>query len=82
MMAFERIEPFGALHDEQMHGAICALTANLNRKKGSEPFTGGHFFAALGKATKVGQPIHLDDKKAMSALIRDRVFRFVRKERG
>lgn len=82
MMAFERIEPFGGLHDEQMHGAICALTANLNRKKGAEIFTAGHFFAALGKITKAGQPIELADKKAMSSLIRDRVFRFVGKKRG
>lgn len=82
MLAFERLEPFGGLHDEQMHGAICALTANMNLKKGAEVRTPGHFFAALGKAMKIGQPIHLEDKKAMSALIMDKVFRFTGKKRG
>ena len=80
MLAFERLEPFGALHDEQMHGAICALTANLNLKKGAQPRTAGHFFAALGKAMKIGEPILLKDKKAMSTLIMEKVFRFKAKK--
>lgn len=82
MLAFERLEPFGALHEEQMAGAICALTANMSLKKGVEPRTAGHFFAALGKAMKIGQPIHLEDKKAMSTLIMEKVFRFKAKKRG
>jgi len=76
MLAFERLEPFGALHDEQMAGAICALTANLNLKKGHEPRTPGHFFAALGRAMKIGQAVFVEDKKAMSQLIMEKVFRF------
>lgn len=81
MMAFERLEPFGTLHEEQMHGAICALTANLHLKSGSQPRTAGHFFPALGKLLGIGQVIELKDKKAMSALIIERVLKFKAKKR-
>jgi hypothetical protein len=82
MIAFSRLEPFGALHDEQMHGAICALTANMNRKRGSDPMSSGNFFAALGREMKIGQPVFVEDKKAMSTLLMEKVFRFKKKPRG
>ena len=82
MMAFERLEPFGTLHEEQMHGALVALTINMNRKKGTEPVTAGHIFPALGKLLGIGQVIELKDKKAMSKLIMDRVFKFKGNKRG
>lgn len=75
MLAFERLEPFGALHDEQMHGAICALTANINRNpKKTGVFSPGHFMAALGRAMKIDEPILLKDKRSMSELIASKVF--------
>lgn len=81
MLAFERLEPFGSLHDEQMHGAMVALTVNLNRKKGVEPITAGHVFPALGKALGIGKAIELKDPKAMSKLIAQKLFGFTGKKR-
>lgn len=81
MIAFERLEPFGPLHDEQMHGAIAALTVNLNRKKGADPVTAGHIFPALGKTLGIGKVIELKDPKAMSRLLAEKLFRFTGKKR-
>jgi hypothetical protein len=81
MLAYERLEPFGSLHDEQMHGAGVALQVNMNRKKGADTVTAGHIFPALGKALGIGKPLELKDPKAMSRLIMDRVFKFKGKKR-
>lgn len=82
MMAFERLEPFGSLHDEQMHGAIVALTTNLHLKKGARPISAGHVFPALGKALGIGKAIELKSKSAMSRLIGSALFGFRGKKRG
>lgn len=81
MIAFERLEPFGSLHDEQMHGSMVALTVNMNRKRGVEPITAGHVFPALGKALGIGQVIELKDPKAMSKLIAQKLFGHIGKKR-
>lgn len=81
MLAFERLEPFGSLHDEQMHGAGVALAANLHRKKGTQPLTAGHIFPALGRALGIGKVIELQDKGAMSRLIASSLFGFRGKKR-
>jgi hypothetical protein len=83
MLAYERLEPFGSLHDEQMHGAGVALQVNMNRKKGTEPVTAGHIFPALGKALGIGHVVELKDPKAMSKLIASKIFgHFGRRRRG
>lgn len=74
MMAFERLEPFGSLHQEQMAGMICAVTINPNLKKGAEPKTPASFFPALAKRLGIGKPIELVDKVAQSKLIAEKLF--------
>lgn len=75
MLAFERLEPFGSLHDEQMHGQVCATVANVQRdsKRKRTPFVASDFMASLRRALGDTE-IVLTDKKAMSTLILDRVF--------
>ncbi len=82
MIAYERLEPFGSLHDEQMHGTGIAVTVNMNRKKGTEPVTAGHIFPALGKLLGVGKVIELKDPKAMSRLLGAKLFGHMRRKRG
>lgn len=74
MMAFERLEPFGSLHQEQMAGMICAVTLNPHLKKNSEPRTPASFFPALAKRLGFGKPIELTDKVAHSKLIAEKLF--------
>jgi hypothetical protein len=71
-MAFERMEPFGTLHEEFMFGQLCALIGNVNRdsKARAEPFRGTDFMPALSGALKSDGPILLADPEAQSALIR------------
>ena len=52
MIAFERLEPFGPLHDELLAGRICATLVNLQQREGSDPVTPGDFFPALGSAVQ------------------------------
>lgn len=49
-MAFERLEPFGALHQEAMFGRVCAVLANLHLPKEREPFEAADFAPALRRA--------------------------------
>lgn len=51
-MAWERIEPFGALHSEYLMGTLAALIANIHRKEGVDPFTAVDFAPALRRATE------------------------------
>jgi hypothetical protein len=74
MMAFERLEPFGSLHQEQMAGMVCAVTLNPHLKKNAEPLTPSSFFPALAKRLGVGKVIELTDKVAHSKLIAERLF--------
>jgi hypothetical protein len=74
MMAFERLEPFGSLHDEQMAGMICAVSMNPHLKKNAEPRTPSSFFPALAKRLGFGKPIELTDKMAHSKLIAAKLF--------
>jgi hypothetical protein len=73
MMAFERIEPFGSLHDEFMHGQVWAVVANTHRDtaKRPQPYAPSDGMPALGRALGKGddKPILLDDKDAQSKLI-------------
>ena len=50
MMAFERLEPFGALVEDHRAGQIAATVANVNRdpKKKADAWTPGDFMPALG----------------------------------
>jgi len=36
---YDQMEPFGAIRDNFHTATLCALTANINRKKDREPFT-------------------------------------------
>lgn len=80
-MAYELIEPYGSVHDEFMHGQLCALTANINRGANSAARAGYDFMPALrehlGKQAS-GEEILLDDPEAQSALIMERVFKVPR----
>ena len=50
MMAFERIEPFGALHMEYMLGRVCATLVNVNLREDATPFDPTDFMPALRRA--------------------------------
>jgi hypothetical protein len=66
MMAFERLEPFGALHQELMLGQVCAVIANVHRdsKRRSDPFAPQDFMPGLRKALGQGtDAILLDDPR-------------------
>jgi hypothetical protein len=54
-MAFERLEPFGSLHDEQMAGTISATVANVHRRKDRDPYSARHFHPALDDALKAAE---------------------------
>lgn len=49
-MAFERLEPFGALADEMRLGQIAATVANVQRGKDTEPYTPAFFMPSLKRA--------------------------------
>ena len=49
-MAFEQLEPFGALHQEQLAGAVCAVLANIHSKPGAKPLGPADFMPALRRA--------------------------------
>lgn len=70
-MAYERIEPYGAIHDEFIGGQLCALTANLHRDpKNGNPLNAGDFMPALGRLMGKGdEPISLDDPDKQSELL-------------
>ena len=76
MMAFERLEPFGALHQMYAFGQVCATLANVHRSKEQQPFRPWDFFPALalevgaGK-TGDGKPVLLKDPEAQSQLIKN-----------
>lgn len=77
MMAFDQLEPMGALPLLHAFGQVCAVTANVHRAAKSEPFEPGDFFTPLareiGKKVR-GEPILLDDPEAQSALIMRTIF--------
>lgn len=58
MMAFERLEPFGSLHDQYGFGTIAATIGNVNRdpKSTPEPFSPQDFMPALRKALAHYEP--------------------------
>ncbi len=47
MMAFERLEPFGALHMEAMFGRVCSATVNLHVPRDREPTAPSDFMPSL-----------------------------------
>lgn len=75
-MAFERLEPFGGLHDELMLGQVAAVVANVNRneKVRPEPFTPADFGPGLRKALGERAPVLLADPKAHSDMLLRRLF--------
>lgn len=77
MMAFDQLEPMGALPLLHAFGQVCSVTANVHRAAKSEPFEPGDFFPALAREVgkkERGQPILLTDKEAQSALIKRAIF--------
>lgn len=75
-MAYERIEPFGTLHDELMAGQICAVTANVHRdpKRHPEPWKPSDFGPSLKRHMGQSEAILLDDAEAQSALLANSLF--------
>ena len=73
MMAFDRLEPMGALPQLHAFGQVCATVANVHRGRDTEPYEPPDFFVALarevGKRTD-NEPILLADPEAQSALIK------------
>jgi len=77
MMAFDQLEPMGALSQMHAFGQVCATIGNVHRGKDSKPFGPGDFFPALARelGEPVGdKPILLDDAEAQSALIKRKIF--------
>ena len=75
MMAFDQLEPMGALPMQFAFGQVCAVMANVHRAAKSEAFEASDFFPALareigGKRPARGEPILLEDPEAQSALIK------------
>lgn len=73
MIAFDQLEPMGALPMQFAFGQVCATIANVRRPAKQKPFRPENFFPAL--AREVGdrdsdEPILLDDPEAQSALIK------------
>lgn len=81
MMAFERMEPFGALADEARIGQVAATVANVHRdpKSKRDAWTARDFMPALDRAVagyrRPDEPIFLEDPEAMSQLIKQAIFR-------
>lgn len=73
MMAFEQLEPFGALAEDFRAGQIAATVANANRdpEKRSDPFMPSDFMPALAAAHERAAegPILKSDPEAQSALL-------------
>lgn len=79
MMAFERLEPWGALADEFRIGQVAATIANVNRASDNSPvYSAGDFMPALrraldGEEEPAARGADLDPE-ALSALIDAQVF--------
>ena len=77
-MAFDQLEPMGALPQLHAFGQVCAVIGNVNRGKDSKPFSPEDFFPALarevGKGAANDEPILLDDPEAQAALIKRSIF--------
>lgn len=77
-MAFERLEPFGSLHLEQMLGQVCAAIINPHLRQGAEPAKASDFMPALARALNryrpANEPVLLDNPEAQAALIKARIF--------
>lgn len=70
MMAFERLEPFGALADEFRLGVIAATVANVNRGPDSDALYPQDFMPALRRAMEPAQEQRREmDPDELSALI-------------
>ncbi len=77
MMAFERLEPFGALADEFRLGVIASTVANVHRQGDSEPFSARDFMPALRRAIEGEEPASRGadlDPEALSRLIDATIF--------
>jgi hypothetical protein len=83
MIAFNQLEPFGALQEEFKAGAICAVIANVNRdpKRRANPYTAADFMPALRReigrhaaAAAPAEPVLLPDAEAQSRLIKQALF--------
>ena len=55
---FDSIDPIGAWRDDYSNGLLCALHANMNRKKGAKPYTPQDFMPFL-------QQEEIDKQQAM-----------------
>ena len=71
-MAFERLEPFGALHMEYMIGRLCATVVNVQLHKDATPLDPTDFMPALRRAvegyTDVIPPPPLSPEEASAAI--------------
>lgn len=79
MMAFDRLEPMGALHQMYAFGQVCATLANVHRTKDRDPFRPWDFFPALAREVGVqsgskaapDKPVLLDDPEEQSRLLKN-----------
>jgi hypothetical protein len=69
MLAFERLEPFGALHAEFLAGQVCATLANLQRERGSHAYAAADFMPALAAAIGPAEPREFDNPEDQAAAI-------------
>jgi hypothetical protein len=56
MMAFDRLEPIGALHREFIGGQICAVLANAHRSDDGKAYAAADFMPALARAVRAHAP--------------------------
>jgi len=77
MMAFERLEPFGALADEYRLGTVAATVANVQRGPDAEAYKAQDFMPSLRRAIDGEEPRRLGedlDPEQLSRLIDAQVF--------
>jgi hypothetical protein len=76
-MAFDQLEPMGAIPLLHAFGQVCTVLANIHRGKDSKPYRPEDFFPLLarefGKPDR-DEPVLLDDPEAQSALIKRHIF--------
>jgi hypothetical protein len=81
-MAFEHLEPWGFKPAQIRAGQICAITANVNRKKGSKAFAADDFMRIEPR----GDGMHRDVESAQSihakAMVITEVYRAMEASHG
>ncbi len=68
-MAYETVEPFGAVRDNLHAGVVAATVANVNRAKGDKTFSPDDFLLQFGKGRSAGQEASVETMMAQMQMI-------------